>query len=174
MAHHIFLTGEKRVGKSTLLKKVLDRYAGDAGGFLTIRTNEFLKDSYSVHMFGLDEEVIPSENNLLFACGKPNEHISERFDRLGCETLSKCVDCSLIIMDELGPHEANAELFHNAVLRLLDGNVPILGVLQAPAESFWPDIVSHPHVRVVEINERNRDDSIVIDDMLSALTNANG
>ena len=36
------------------------------------------------------------------------------------------------------------------------------------------DIVRHPHVRVIEISERNRGDSIVIDDMLSALPNTNG
>jgi hypothetical protein len=41
-------------------------------------------------------------------------------------------------------------------------------------ELFWPDIVRHPHVRVIEISERNRGDSIVIDDMLSALPNTNG
>jgi|BioPla2DNA2_1021312.scaffolds.fasta_scaffold122194_1 nucleoside-triphosphatase THEP1 len=173
MARHIFLTGEKQIGKSTLLKKVLDKYAGDAAGFFTVRTNEFLKDGYSVHMFGLDEEAVPGENNLLFVCGKPNEHMFERFDRMGCEVLSKCVDSSLTVMDELGPHEVRAELFHKAVLRLLDGNVPILGVLQAPAESFWPDIVEHPQVQIIEINEHNRDDSIVIDDILSILTNAN-
>ena len=173
MARHIFLTGEKQIGKSTLLKKILDKYTGDTGGFFTLRTNEFLKDGYSVHMFGLDEDVIPTENNLLFVCGKTDEHMSESFDRLGCETLSKCADSSLIIMDELGPHEANAELFHKAVLRLLDGNVPILGVLQAPAESFWPDIVRHPSVQVIGISEHNRDGSIVIDDILSVLTNAN-
>ena len=33
-------------------------------------------------------------------------------------------------------------------------------------ELFWPDIVRYPHVRVTEISERNRGDSIVIDDML--------
>lgn len=41
-------------------------------------------------------------------------------------------------------------------------------------ELFWPDIVRYPHVRVIEISERNRGDSIVIDDMLSALPNTSG
>lgn len=33
MARHVFLTGEKQIGKSTLLKKVLDNYAGEISGF---------------------------------------------------------------------------------------------------------------------------------------------
>lgn len=169
MARHIFLTGEKRIGKSALVKEVLNRYAGDAGGFFTVRTNEFLKGSYSVHMFNLNEAAIPSENSLLFVCGKANRHMSERFDRLGCEILSKCSDSSLIVMDELGPHEAGAGSFREAVLRSLDGNIPILGVLQAPAELFWPDIVDHPMVEMIEISKNNRDNEDIIGQILSAI-----
>lgn len=44
-------------------------------------------------------------------------------------------------MDELGPHEYNATLFHSKIMSILDENIPVLGVLQAPAGSFWPDVV---------------------------------
>jgi len=59
-------------------------------------------------------------------------------------------------MDELGPHEAGAKEFHHTVLDTLDGPVPVLGVLQAPADAFWPDIVSRPDVLILEISEENR------------------
>lgn len=156
MARHIFLTGEKQVGKSTLLQKFLEQYSGTVGGFRTIRTNAYLKDSYSVHMFRLDEAQTPNESNLLFICGKPDQKISERFNRLGYDILSQCVGCSLIIMDELGPHEAEAVLFHAAVLKLLDDSIPVLGVLQAPADLFWADIVAHERVQILEITKDNR------------------
>ena len=42
---------------------------------------------------------------------KTDEHTADTFDRLGCNILSMCSDCSLIVMDELGPHEADAALF---------------------------------------------------------------
>lgn len=48
MARHIFLTGQKQVGKSTLLKKVLKQFHGEVGGFFTLRTDSFLKTAYSV------------------------------------------------------------------------------------------------------------------------------
>ena len=51
MARHVFLTGEKQIGKSTLLKKVLDNYAGEISGFFTVRTKAFLQKGYSVHLF---------------------------------------------------------------------------------------------------------------------------
>jgi len=172
MARHIFLTGEKQVGKSTLLRKVLERYAGNPGGFLTVRTDEYLKDRYSVHIFRLEDRKVPEENNMLFECGKYDDTTSDRFDRLGCAILSECGGYSLIVMDELGPHEADAALFRAAVLKLLDGSTPILGVLQAPCELFWPDIANRPDVKVITINESNRDDAQVVEGILSVLTSA--
>ncbi len=171
MIRHIFLTGKKQVGKSTLIQKVLKRYTGNIGGFFTVRTNEYLKDSCSVHIFRMEEEKTPDEDNLLFVCGKPGANVSDRFDRMGCEILSECLGCSLIVMDELGPHEADAALFHEAVLKSLDENIPIFGILQAPAEDNWPDIVNHPDVKVIEITEHNRNDAKLIDNILSVLTN---
>lgn len=169
MAQHIFLTGKKQVGKSTLLKKVIQQYNGTIEGFFTVRTNEFLKDRYSVHLFSANEEMIPSENNLLFVCGIPDDHISDRFNRLGCQALSRCSDCSLILMDELGPHEANALLFRNAVLQLLDLDIPILGVLQEPTEMSWAEITHHSNVEILEITKKNRDQTELIEKIFTII-----
>ncbi|MBQ2753017.1 MAG: nucleotide kinase [Firmicutes bacterium] len=171
MVRHVFLTGKKQVGKSTLLKKVLDRYNGNIGGFFTVRTNEYLKDSYSVHIYNYAEKIIPTAENMLFICGRSKENVAERFDLLGCDIVSKCYGYNLVVMDELGPYEADAALFHKSVLDILNSNASVLGVLQAPAEDFWPDIANNPDVKVVHINENNRDDNNLIDDILSILTN---
>ena len=77
MARHIFLTGKKQIGKSTLLQKILKNYQGTADGFLTVRTKEYLGDQYSVHMYHLTESRDPNEQNLLFVCGKANEHTAD-------------------------------------------------------------------------------------------------
>lgn len=158
MTQHIFLTGKKHIGKSTLTQKILDDYKKTADGFLTVRTKDYLKNQYSVHMYHLKEKEFPNESNLLFLCGKTDEHTADTFERLGCNILSMCSDCSLIVMDELGPHEADATLFRKKILNLLDGQTPILGVLQEPAESFWPEIVNHPKVEIIIISEDNRND----------------
>ena len=168
MMQHVFLTGEKHIGKSTLLKKVLARYPGHAGGFFTIRSNAWLGNAYSVHMFGLHDAAIPDENNLLFVCGASKEQNAERFDRLGCEILAKYSACSLLVMDELGPNEAGAALFRQAVLQALD-RTPVLGVLQKPYAPFWPEIAGNPLAEIIEITKDNRDDENVIAHILSAL-----
>ena len=46
MTQHIFLTGKKHIGKSTLIQKILDDYKKTADGFLTVRTKNYLKNQY--------------------------------------------------------------------------------------------------------------------------------
>ena len=137
MARHIFLTGKKQIGKSTLLQKILKNYQGTADGFLTVRTKEYLGDQYSVHMYHLTESRDPNDQNLL------------------------------LIMDELGPHEAKAALFREEILHLLDGQIPVLGVLQEPAEACWPEIVNHPNVEIITLSESNRNNSSLCEHILS-------
>lgn len=159
---HVFLTGPKGIGKSTLIQTVLSRFCGKAGGFFTIKTDRYLEHFHTVHLIPTGEPVIPAEKNFLFVCQNKDDGIDARFDQLGCQALRQSTDCSLIIMDELGPHEAGAKRFHQMVLDTLDGPVPVLGVLQAPAESFWPDIVSRSDVKILEISEDNRSETCLI------------
>ena len=113
MTHHVFLTGAKQVGKSTLLKKTLRSFDGQIGGFFTLRTCEYLKTGFSVHLLPATVPADPDETNLLFICGTSSPLSSNetprRFDRLGCNALSDFLQKDLILMDELGPHEAEAD-----------------------------------------------------------------
>ena len=111
MAKHLFLTGEKGVGKSTLLQRALGGCQGRVGGFRTLRTDAFLQGGWSVHLFGPEEDPVPSADNLLFVCGGPQEDTPGLFDRLGCRALQRSAGCSLLVLDELGPHEARAAAF---------------------------------------------------------------
>lgn len=100
---------------------------------------------------------MPCADNLLFVCGGPQEDTPGRFDRLGCRALQRSAGCSLLVLDELGPHEARAAAFRRAVLALLDGDTPVLGVLQAPAAAFWPEVLRHPEVELLEVTRQERD-----------------
>ena len=73
-------------------------------------------------------------------------------------------------MDELGPHEADAALFRRKILNLLDGQTPILGVLQEPAESFWPEIVNHPKVEIIIISDDHRNDRSLLNHIPSKIS----
>ncbi len=163
MAKHIFLTGEKQVGKSTLIQNILKNYKEKVGGFFTVRTDRFRKEEFSVHLYHVDEPPIPAQENLLFICQKADCHTPVRFDLLGCRALEKSGNCSLLVMDELGSHETDAKHFRKKVLEQLQKDTPVLGVLRAPADEYWPEITNHPDVTVIEIRTENRDSDEIMD-----------
>ncbi len=155
MTRHLFLTGPKRIGKSTVIDKFLTSDGLTMGGFRTVHTDSVLRDRFSVHMLRPGEK--PTKENLLFICGEPSAETATRFDTLGCAALAQSGNAELILMDELGPHEAKAQQFQNAVLSALDGDTPILGVLQQADSPFLRQVAAHRNVTVVEVTLENRD-----------------
>ena len=62
----------------------------------------------------------------------------------------------VLVMDEIGPAERQAKAFCEAVLQALDGDIPILGVLQKGDYPLFAAIEAHPNVRLVEVTKENR------------------
>lgn len=166
---HLFLTGEKRVGKSTLLQAMLAKQAGVAGGFYTRRTDVCSPGEYAVHLLqvrpdgGCEE---PSAENRLFFCGQTPAETAKgdvqrvkRFEALGIAALKKAKEASVsvILMDELGPGEEEAAAFQEAVFQTLDGSIPVLGVLQRADSAFLDAIAARPDVELLEVTLQNRD-----------------
>lgn len=156
MKRHLFLTGEKGVGKSTLIRVLLESWQGSLGGFFTVKTAGVLPGSNTVHLLQAGTEERPTLENLLFCCGDGGD-AAERFNRLGCAALAGRQSAGLLVMDELGPHEVAARAFCAEVLRALEEPIPILGVLQRADTPFLRQIADHPQVRVVEVTRDNRD-----------------
>ena len=148
MTRHLFLTGPKGVGKSTLIRDCLARETGRLGGFFTV------KQQGSVYLLRADAGKAPDAENFLFRCGCGGD--PGRFDALGCAALADTEGCSLLVMDELGPHAAQAVRFQAAVFRALEGKIPILGVLQQADSDFLRRIAGHPRVTVLTVTEDNR------------------
>ena len=153
---HLFLTGPKQIGKSTVLRKLLQDRDEKIGGFRTVRIP--LEDGASIHMVAPSEREYTDENRI-FSRRKGVLYIDPSdFDRIGCSLLAASCDCDLILMDELGPNEADSDAFRQAVWNTLDGEVPVYGVLQVADSDFLDAVASRPDVRVIVVSEENRDD----------------
>jgi len=155
---HVFLTGEKQVGKSTLVRRLTALSGGRVSGFKTVRAGGVLPGRFTVHMLRAGAEDAPSEENLLFVCRCESPEKDRRFDALGCALLADTAGAALIVMDELGPNERGAKAFQRAVLDTLDGSVPVLGVLQRAESAFLASVAAHPDVDVVEVTRENREE----------------
>ena len=90
------------------------------------------------------------------------------FETAGLAALAGAEDCDLLLMDEIGRMERRAEGYSARILTLLDGGVPILGVVQKKADTPLAQAIrSHPCVRLIEVSEENR--SALLPTILEAL-----
>ena len=152
---HLFLTGPKQIGKSTVLQRLLEGRDAAIGGFRTVRI--FLEDGASIHMVSPEEHEFTDENRI-FSRRRGILHIDPRdFDRIGCGLLAETARHDLILMDELGPNEADSAAFRQAVLDTLNGTVPVYGVLQMADSDFLTAIASRPDVEVITVTAENRE-----------------
>ena len=155
----ILITGNVQTGKSTLIRRILSRHPEwRIGGFRTVSAP--MEEGWlGVHLLPGDPargECMP-ENRVGRRCPalRCREPIPGAFERL-CPSLFETEGCDLLMMDELGGMEENAESFKNAVLNALHGPVPVLGVIKPRETPFLNAIRACPGVTVITLNEDNR------------------
>ena len=111
-----------------------------------------------IHMLPPSAEAVCTPENRIFTRRSGVFSIdTERFAGLGRALLESGGPWDLLMMDELGPAESQVPEFQAAVLRQLDGTVPIYGVLQAADSAFLEQVKHHPQVHVETVTEENRD-----------------
>ncbi len=136
--NNIMLTGERQVGKSTLIQILLKDFPGRVCGFLTLPRDGLYYlsciNSAGIHICGEQAEPL--------ICRKNNhgrlEGITSVFDEYGANILDKCLrqKPDLIVMDELGVFESEAYLFQEKVIDCLNSNIPVLGVIKDKPSPF--------------------------------------
>lgn len=158
---HIFLTGEIQVGKTTVITKTLAQLNINYGGFITYfgsdRASEdrllYMSSAQEPHSFNVENGVV------CFKEGCLPEVFTEKFNTMGVELIrSARVNSKLMIMDECGSFEEDAFKFQKEIIKTLDGNKPVFGVMKL-ASGGWTDLLrNHNNVRLITVTRENRDD----------------
>jgi len=159
---HVFLTGEIQQGKSTIINRLLKATGIAPDGFKTVSGPVSADGSSDVHMIPADGGGALKAENIVFHRrghhGRGGVEVYDNvFDTLGVSLL-KSNGRPLIVMDELGTKEIGAKKFQNAVLTCLDGEIPILGVVQKRKSEFLDQVRRHPSVRMIEVDVQNREE----------------
>ena len=160
--HHILLCGEVGVGKSTLIRRLLQQNRLPVYGFITKRTEEQENGFHPIyiHPAGQPEEARSyTEENLIGMCNRKDHDVHlDVFDTLGVEYLRAAKPDGLILMDELGFMEARAGEFTRAVLDALNGEIPVIAAVKARYDvPFLNEVREHPCGRVYPITAENRE-----------------
>ena len=132
---NLFLTGPIGSGKSTSIAKALGEYLPKAGGFLTVRQ---LDDSGRAVAYWLQRPNGSDRQIIIDYSAKPYTMHMEVFERFGVELLDQAQDYDFVILDEIGGFEVLSDVFMEALMKLLQSNIPCIGVMKgvAPASKM--------------------------------------
>ncbi|MGI6193486.1 MAG: nucleoside-triphosphatase [Christensenellales bacterium] len=160
---HLFVTGEIGAGKSTILKKILQKDGRIPYGFLT--------EKGPATPSGREIFLRPAtggEGKVIARCVSETsfETDVETLETFGVALLSNVPDGALVLMDELGFLESRAPSFCEQVLRMLDRNVTVLGAIKPLALPFLNAVRNHPKVRVITVTPKNRDAALRLAEQL--------
>ena len=161
MSKHIFLTGEIQSGKSTVMQKVLDGLDVTVGGFCSGSGNARNEQERWLYLWdAAGEPVCEESHRVAYITQEERRAFPERFDALGCEILRRAKEnnVDLILMDECGFLERDAKEFQTEVLRTLDGDIPVFGVVRLRSSGWTDAIRNHPKVTLITVTQENRDE----------------
>lgn len=161
---NFFLTGAKRVGKSTAISRILGERSIVPSGILTL--------PYSIcghhtghYLHALSEDVPPEENDKPVSVYVPPSScipIPDTFSVFGTKYAACALldGSGLVLLDELGRLETPAKGFRDAVFALLESKKPVIGVLKEGSIPWLEEIRAREDTRVVRLLEDHRDEAI--------------
>ena len=161
LRRHIFLTGARQVGKSTILRGLMKRRGLDCAGFET--QPFYIGDERRGFTLHGRVDMPPYENDCI-VCVRVGERRSVPvlpvFEENGVDILKRSLESESpwLLMDELGRLEREAARFCAQVLACLDSGKRVLGVLQACDAPLVCAVRAREDVSVIEVTQENREE----------------
>jgi len=163
---NILLTGQPGSGKTTLIKKVLERADFTAGGFLS---NEMRRGNQRV---GFTIDTLKGRRGILAHIDLDTEHRIgkyyvdiESLNSVGVAALRDAMDESeVVVIDEIGKMELLSDEFRHTLERLLSSSQPVLGTIMKGKNTITNEIKEREDVAVFQVTEETR--SYLINEIL--------
>ena len=157
---HALIVGDRGVGKSTLIRRVLNELNCPVFGFET-KKEEALEDPIRgcpiyIYDAGMPHCRTP-ENLIGYHREQDIASITSAFDRYAPKLLVTVPEDAVVELDEIGFLEAKSDHFCQAVLHLLDGDRPAIATVKNRNIPFLKQIREHPKARCFDITAENRD-----------------
>ena len=159
MPNNILIIGSPRIGKTTLIKRLLkDLTPLVVRGFYkeSIIENNILK-GYSIITLDLKWQILAHIN-----IEGPDriEDIGvnvDGFEQLVLPHLSLFTGTELFIIDEIGKMECLSDKFCQQVKQIFDSNIPLIATGTNDRLPYLDNLASRDDVLLIHITEKNRD-----------------
>ncbi len=157
---HALIVGDRGVGKSTLIRRVLTELNCPVFGFETKKEIQ-LEDPLlgcPIYIYDAGSPHVQKPDNLIGHHREQNPaSITAAFDRYAPKLMAPVPDSAVVELDEIGFLEAKSERFCQAVLQLLNGNRPVIAAVKNKDIPFLTTVRQHPNARCFYITAENRD-----------------
>jgi len=160
MNNKFVVSGYKKSGKTTLVKKILKNSNSAAGFFTEKFPDRLTKDGLCpIYIYPVFSDPVFDDEHLIGLGGEGTHYTNcEVFDKLGIELITVSDPKTLIVMDEIGFLERDARRFQEKVFEVLNSENPVLIIMkQKMRESFMKSLKSFPGIEYIELSEENQD-----------------
>jgi nucleoside-triphosphatase len=159
MTRKVLLTGRPGCGKTTLIKRLVNKLARSLGGFYTEEMREAgTRVGFKLVTLDREEAVFAHVDfGTRERVGKYGLNLSA-VEAVGVKAIRASVRAQhLVVIDEIGPKEIRSPIFRHAVNEALDSGVPILATISARSLPFADAIKKRRDVTVIEVRPDSRE-----------------
>jgi nucleoside-triphosphatase len=169
----ILLTGKPRVGKSTLIKKIVEKIGPNiCGGFYTeeIRDSDNRIGFNCVTIDGISEVIAHVESRSSIRVGRYGFEL-EAFENIAIKSIGDSLSTKkIIVIDEIGFMQMYSDSFQKLVYKIVSNNQHIvLGTVPLDNHPQIDPIKNLDGVKIIPINEDSRDS--VSEDLINSCRN---
>ena len=157
---HHFIVGSPGVGKSTLVRRLIEERHIPVFGFITRKEQDEWDPvlGNSIYIYPAAGPFIRSGENLVGHCKDRRPVVyKEAFDRFASCLWKPIPKGAVILMDEIGFMEASSTAFCKAIFHLLDGDIPVLAAVKDKNTPFLQSVRNHPKATCYYLTENNRE-----------------
>jgi len=156
MPNNIFLTGAPSSGKTTIIKKIIQRLKRPANGFYTEEERVFSKRTGFLMktLDGKSGYLAHQDTESLFHIRRYGVSI-ENIEIMAIPSIAP-VDDNVIILDEIGKMECFSEKFKTAALSALDSYNAVIGTITLGGTEFIHQVKQRSDIKIIEVTPENR------------------
>ncbi|MEO0155799.1 MAG: NTPase [candidate division WOR-3 bacterium] len=155
---NFLLTGLPGVGKTTIIKKVVERYKDKCMGFYTeeIREHNTRVGFKLITINGQNCIMAHKDMKSSYRVGKYGVGI-ECIENIGVVAIKQGItEDKIIIIDEIGKMELYSQKFRDVVIEALNSKCPVLATILYSPNPFCDRIKGRKDVKIFEVTLANR------------------
>lgn len=158
---NILVTGPPRIGKSTLIERIVSRIQRPVTGFFTreIRDGRRRVGFSIVTLDGKMGVLAHQDIRGRFRVGKYGVNM-EDIDRVAVPSMSPAGSDVIIVIDEIGKMECFSPLFRESLIKVLDSENPVIASIALKGNSFIEKVKRRNDISLIEVTEKNRDELV--------------